>query len=171
MKKLIARRKNFAQLEDFNSGSKNEEYHKEYMARMAGEKRGGEKPGYSDESSGMKKRKKQAAAEDSKKKSPPSEGPKIRKRAKKWAEALPWANTENTNVLYSLIESNEVDALEEMISTNPDVVHSRYVIIFVLARTLPPCESSDTQHWFHLFIGRKMVVAHCGGRTNSSVPM
>jgi dolichyl-diphosphooligosaccharide--protein glycosyltransferase len=125
LKKLIARRKNFAQLEDFNSGSKNEEYHKEYMARMAGEKRGGEKPGYSDESSGMKKRKKQAAAEDSKKKSPPSEGPKIRKRAKKWAEALPWANTENTNVLYSLIESNEVDALEEMISTNPDVVHSR----------------------------------------------
>lgn len=36
--KLIARRKNFAQLEDFNSGGGNSEYTREYMARMNGEK-------------------------------------------------------------------------------------------------------------------------------------
>ena len=134
MKKLIARRKNFAQLEDFNSGSKNEEYHKEYMARMAGEKRGGEKPGYSDGSGSKKKRAKDKAPPPEPKKAkkssaPDDEGPKIRKRSKKWAEARPWANTDNTNMLYSLIEGNEINALEEMISTNPDVIHSRYVRI------------------------------------------
>jgi hypothetical protein len=134
LKKLIARRKNFAQLEDFNSGSKNEEYHKEYMARMAGEKRGGEKPGYSDGSGSKKKRAKDKAPPPEPKKAkkssaPDDEGPKIRKRSKKWAEARPWANTDNTNMLYSLIEGNEIDALEEMVSTNPDVIHSRYVRI------------------------------------------
>jgi len=35
--KLISRRKNFAQLEDFNSGGGNTEYQREYMARMNGE--------------------------------------------------------------------------------------------------------------------------------------
>jgi len=111
--KLISRRKNFAQLEDFNSGGGDKEYVKEYMERMSGKKSGGGKAGY---------------GVDSKKttKAPSPEQPKkLKKRSKKWAESVVWENTEETTLMYSLIESNNLQGLDQWLSSDPDLVHLR----------------------------------------------
>ena len=116
LKKLIARRKNFAQLEDFNSANKNDEYNREYMARMNGEKQGGgNEQGYRDGSSASRKKK---ASDGDKTK-------KIRQRSKVWAEKQPWENTEKTGILYDMIKNNEVAQLEKILETDPDAVHVR----------------------------------------------
>lgn len=55
----------------------------------------------------------------------PSGPPKIKRRSKKWAENVPWANTESTTLLYQLIQSNDVSTLEDLLAAQPDAVHMR----------------------------------------------
>jgi dolichyl-diphosphooligosaccharide--protein glycosyltransferase len=117
LSKLIARRKNFAQLEDFNSNNKNSEYTREYMARMNGEK---PPPGQSSQQDSSDDDKKSVKAQDGDK--PPL---KIKRRSKKWAEAIPWENNEQTTLMYQLLENNDLKTLEKWLSTSPDSVHIR----------------------------------------------
>ena len=114
--KLINRRKNFAQLEDFNTGGGNKEYTKEYMARMNGERPSKKMP-----QAGSTKEKKSAKSE------PPTAeaAPKIKRRSKKWAEAVPWENTESTTMMYQLLENGDLKTLDQWLSTSPDAVHIR----------------------------------------------
>ena len=58
LSKLIKKRRNFAQLEDFNRGGGDDEYTREYMARMSGEK----PPPRDKKGGGAKKEKKEKKA-------------------------------------------------------------------------------------------------------------
>lgn len=57
--------------------------------------------------------------------SEPKTPPKIRKRGKKWAESVIWEDTEETSAMYSLIEANDLDHLNQWLNADPDVVHIR----------------------------------------------
>lgn len=126
--KLISRRQNFAQLEDFNRGGGSKEYQKEYMARMNGDK--------SDSGDGAAAPKKKSASrlkKEAASKAPvPAEEdeeedqvPKIKRRSKKWAEQVKWENTDQTTLMYQLLEKNDLATLGQWLKSSPDVVHIR----------------------------------------------
>jgi dolichyl-diphosphooligosaccharide--protein glycosyltransferase len=128
--KLISRRKNFAQLEDFNRGGGSKEYQKEYMSRMNGEHTGaGEGPPAFKKKSASKSKKKAAdkapSPEPANEEEEEEEGPKIKRRSKKWAEQVKWENTDQTTLMYQLLEKNDLATLGQWLKSNPDVVHIR----------------------------------------------
>jgi len=93
-------------------------YNREYMARMNGEKPA---PSSSDQSSDNSK----AAATQGQDGEAPPKAPKIKRRSKKWAEAVPWENNEQTTLMYQLLENNDLKTLERWLTTSPDSVHIR----------------------------------------------
>ena len=138
LSKLIARRKNFAQLEDFNTGGGNKEYTKEYMARMAGEKGPSARPTKTPSKEKAKARPKpepdfddadDAEAEDAAAKAKARQAmPKKltpKRRSKKWVEQVPWEDTEQTSMMFQLLEKNDLSTLNEWLETQPDAVHMR----------------------------------------------
>jgi dolichyl-diphosphooligosaccharide--protein glycosyltransferase len=122
LSKLISRRKNFAQLEDFNTGGGNKEYTKEYMARMSGDKP------KSSRGHAKSKREPDFDEADDEPESKPKEQPKKltpKRRSKKWAEQVPWENSEQTTMMYQLLEKNDLSTLDQWLETSPDAVHMR----------------------------------------------
>ncbi len=55
-----------------------------------------------------------------------SKVPRIRKRSKKWAMEQPWKNTEETTIMYQILEKNDLKSLSQYLAQSPDAVHMRY---------------------------------------------
>eukprot|EP00939_MAST-03C_sp_MAST-3C-sp1_P002343 g2343.t1 len=110
-------KKAFRQLEDFNveRDQEAEEYHEAYMAAMSGRRGQGGGEGKNSKKSRNKKRNKakkrpaSAAAGDNSESSP----------------EMKWQNTEDTTRLWKIIQSGDVELLEEAIDIEPYLVHVR----------------------------------------------
>jgi len=91
----------------------------------------------------------------------PEEGPKIKRRSKKWAESVPWENTDETTQMYQIMESNDVSALERWLSADPDAAHMRLPLAQVFVFSL--------FYSSFFFAGHRTEGARSGGRTSSDV--
>jgi dolichyl-diphosphooligosaccharide---protein glycosyltransferase len=106
LQKILASKKDFQQLEDFNKNAGgDDEYTKEYFDNLLGDKK----------NDGIKM---------------PSQGGAKGKPPKITPEEIDiinehWENNEITTKLYEIIESNEVDHLKQVLIQNPKIAHIR----------------------------------------------
>ena len=49
----------------------------------------------------------------------------MKKRSKKWAESVIWEDTEETTLMWQLIQKNDANALAQWLASSPDAVHMR----------------------------------------------
>lgn len=146
LNKLIKKRKNFQQLEDFNAqkDEEHEAYQREYMARMDGRKvgdGGAEEKKKAKQHSNEKRReerskqKKRKAEEASKQEMYDDDDDYVDDADIENAyssfedhdvdDRRYWMNTADTTRMWQLINENDVDQLKTWIEQDPDVVHIR----------------------------------------------
>jgi len=105
LEKILAEKKDFAQLEDFNSGTSDEEYQKQYFENL--KKKGGAIPDEHDrkvtEKQGFKRLSDAAIAEINK----------------------DWVDNEKTGMLWEMIKRPEPDEFMNLLSTHPEIAHIR----------------------------------------------
>lgn len=113
---IIKKRKNFKQLEDFNTkrSADDDEYNKEYMKRLGGEKSGGGRDGYAEQDKEKKDRKKEK--KDAKKDSG---------KASAGGKKVKWQDTEETSLLWEIVNEGSYDVMTSWIQDEPNVVHLR----------------------------------------------
>lgn len=103
LNKVLQKKKDFAQLEDFNANKKDDEYQKAYFDNLNNKKKGD------------KKLQKTLAQEAAKK----------RAEASTASNQKVWANSDDTTLLWELINANDFDSLKSLLETRPELAFVR----------------------------------------------
>ena len=101
LNKVLVKKRDFTQLEDFNKDKKDEDYQKAYFEHL------------SDPQKAMKKSKK-------KQKEPAGKSASDQKK-----DPTKWADTEETTDLWQMIKDGNIDELEDFLRQNPDAAFAR----------------------------------------------
>jgi dolichyl-diphosphooligosaccharide--protein glycosyltransferase len=111
---ILSRKKDFAQLEDFNRGEADEEYQKQYFEML-------NNPRKAAEIARQLEREQRAKAAESSSEPPP------RDETKKTVDEIynSWDDTEDTTLMWSLITNNQVDELKMWLEEDPTVAFIR----------------------------------------------
>jgi len=113
---ILARKKDFAQLEDFNRGVSDEEYQKQYFEALN-----------NPEKAAKKARQKEREEKDKVKPEPiasSSEGDETKRKAVDEIYNT-WEDTEDTTLMWTLISSNQVEELRMWLEDDPTVAFIR----------------------------------------------
>lgn len=114
LKDVLSRKKDFAQLEDFNRAEKDDEYQKKYFENLNNPEK-------------AKKAAAQAAAEKSGASSQQKSTPTVPKPSQAEIDAVysKWDDTEETTQMWKLISSNNVAELEAWLGREPIMAYLR----------------------------------------------
>jgi len=116
LQKILAEKKDFAQLEDFNRGGKDEDYTKQYLDNL-------NNPEKARQAAAQQQQQQQSGADSTTKRK------KLRKLSQDEMSIMnnpeAWGNNEATTLVWDLIHKGDMKAFREVLVENPELAHLR----------------------------------------------
>lgn len=117
LKEILDKKTDFAQLEDFNRGTKDEEYQKEYFENLNNPDLARKR--------GQMKRQVEGSAGNAEETKPAATKKKILSEEEKIRIYSSWENTEDTTLMWKIVAANAVDDLERWLESDPGAAYLR----------------------------------------------
>ena len=121
---VLSRKKDFAQLEDFNQDSSDEEYQKQYFENLNNPQKAAEK---ARELERKELERGKAKLKENRNNEVPEPPPRDASRPKKGVDEIynTWEDTEDTTLMWTLISNNQVDDLRMWLEEDPTIAFIR----------------------------------------------